>query len=143
MSEAMTPSWRLRERPLAPLAAVAVDGLASHLATRVLQLSDDELTALRGVAGENLLCVLGDEKQLPWIDGVTYLGRDPGAPALLLPVHHEPTVSVELFERTVLRRVASAATPLAVLHAPTRIWSLAAARPLERGRVKAWLEGGA
>jgi hypothetical protein len=64
------------------------------------------------VSGPDVLLVVGDE--LPWADGVVYLGRDPDAPKLLLPTTLMPEVPVDLFERALLHKFADAAAPLAV-----------------------------
>jgi MoxR-vWA-beta-propeller ternary system domain bpX5 len=71
------PSWRRREPPL-PYAAVAATGPA---ATRLAAATADRIAdgaALRATAGQGWLVVLGQPADLPWTDGVTYLGWDAG-----------------------------------------------------------------
>jgi hypothetical protein len=126
-----------RRAPLAPLAAAAQGPAARALAERLLARDDDALAALSGVASPDGIIVLGPAEALPWVDGVVYLGRDPEAPALLLPTALAPDAPPALLERAVLTRVAAA--PVAVLADPPALASLAAARPLDRARLRAWL----
>lgn len=149
-----------REPPLPASAAVATGAAATALAQRLLAESDQALAALRGLAGDRLLAVLGDERDLPWVDGVLYLGADPDAPRLLLPTALAPSVGVALYETAVLRHLTVAATaspaarglstaqfalltapPIAVLPPPhDAIFSVATAAPISRPRLVAWLE---
>ncbi len=130
-----------REEPLAPAAVVAIGLVAHALGEHLLQRSDEQLLAWTGVAGENVLIVLGAAESLPWVDGVSYLGRDPRAPRLLLPTNLQPDATlIELFEAAVIRRASELTPPLAVLVSPPRILSLAAALPIRRARLLAWLE---
>lgn len=124
-------SWVPREPPLAPCAAVGRGAVARLLAARLLHRSDEQLTELSGVAGDDLLVVLGPEAALPWCDGVSYLGRGPGAPALLVPTLLEPSVPAGLLERALVRRFPAAGTPLAVLLGPDQVVELGHARPLD------------
>jgi len=136
----MSVSIAFVSRPL-PLEAVAVSGIgevARRLAQRLLQLSNTDLSALRGVVGSEVLIVLGPATSLPWVDGVAYLGHDPAAPRLLLPTMLRPTVATDIFERAVLRR-APGPGPLAVLWAAVpRIVSVAEALPIDHDRLLAW-----
>jgi MoxR-vWA-beta-propeller ternary system protein len=133
-------AWRPRTRPLTP-AAVSATGPASHaLAARLLERDDEGLGRLRGVAGEGILAVLGEEEQLPWVDGAVYLGRDASSPALLLPTNREPLVPLPLLERAVLARLRDPYPPIALLATPPLILSAGLARPIHRGRLQTWLE---
>lgn len=179
MSAAIAVELVPREPPLAPLAAVATGAAARALGARLLLEPDERLARLRGVAGDGLLAVLGqargprrtrlaelaatddergddddedgDALELPWVDGVVYLGRDPAAPRLLLPTALRPAVPAELFEPAVLRHLERAsgaakrpAPPFALVpasvDAPPLIFSLAEARPISRARLSRWLE---
>ncbi len=145
-----------REPPLAPRAAVATGEVARALARRLLEEDDEALAALRGLAGPSLLAVLGEAEQLPWVDGVLYLGSDPEAPRLLLPTALRPSVAAGLYQSAVERhlqaRAASAASgssarplaaaiaaPLAVLPEPRWVFSMAEAASIQRARLAAWL----
>jgi MoxR-vWA-beta-propeller ternary system protein len=129
-----------REAPLAPVAALATGEAARRLARRLLAASDAELARLEGVAGPDLLAVTGAEADLPWVDGVHYLGRDPDAPALLLPTAARPVIPAPLLERALLARAPADGTPYAVLPAPLTLVPLGGARPVLRARLAAWIE---
>lgn len=130
-------AFRPRVVPLAPLAAAAQGRAARALAERLLARDDAALAALSGVASPDRLLVVGPVEALPWVDGVVYLGRDPQAPSLLLPTALAPDAPPALLERAVLGRALAA--PVAVLADPPALASLAAARPLDRARLCAWL----
>lgn len=133
-------AWRPRARPLAPVAAAAAGPASRALASRVLERDDETLARLRGIAGAGVLVLLGEEDQLPWVDGVVYLGRDSGSPALLMPTSREPLVPPSLLERAVLSRLRKPDTPVALLADPPLILSTGSARPVDRRRLQAWLE---
>lgn len=68
-------TWELREPPLACAAVVAIGDSALRLAAATssrLRLGD----AFSAAGGEGWLLVIGED--LPWADGVTYLGREEG-----------------------------------------------------------------
>ena len=132
-----------RSAPLAPLAVVAEGEAARRLALRVLTCPDGTMARLSGVAGRGLLVLLGAEADLPWVDGVRYLGRDPEAPALLLPTALALTAPLLLVERALLGAAKDAAPPYAVLLEPLRLVPLGGARSLERARLGAWLKSSA
>jgi hypothetical protein len=132
--------WRPRERPLVPCAVIASGEAAPRLASRVLERTNGELARLRGVAGDGLVLLVGDADDLPWVDGVAYLGRDAAAPSLLVPTSLEPSIAPALFERAVLARAARLVPPVAVLEAPPRLVSTADARALSRERLRAFVE---
>lgn len=139
MSAPVPVPWEPRAEPLAPLALAARGAAALALAHRLLGEDDARLAGWTGVAGDGLLLVLGAGDGLPWIDGGHYLGRDPQAPSLLLPLHRRPAVPLPLFERALLAR-GDAPLPLAVLADPSPCWaSAAAARPLSRRALAGWL----
>jgi hypothetical protein len=129
--------WTPRAEPLAPEAALGFDGAAEALARRLARAGDEALARLRGVAGDGVVAVLGVADDLPWVDGVEYVGRAPGAPSLLLPTQVAPSVPAALLERAVVARAGAA--PIAVSAARRRLVSLAGARPIDRVRLAAWL----
>jgi len=130
--------WGPREPPLPPCGLAARGEVARALAKKLLARPDDALASLRGVAGKGLLVLLGDAEDLPWEDGVVYLGRDEAAPSLLLPSHLAPRVSAALLERAFLARAPGA--PLAVLVEPPALVPAGSARQLARAALAAWLE---
>jgi hypothetical protein len=130
-----------RPTPLVPEATLAEGSAARRLARRLLCLEDGVLAQLSGVCAPEVLDVLGAEADLPWVDGVRYLGRDPSAQALFLPTALAPAVPLSLLERALLAAAAAGGAPLALLPEPLRVVPLGAARPVERARLARWLEG--
>lgn len=133
--------WRPRQTPLEPVGLAARGEAARRLARRLLRRDDETLCRLSGVAALELLVLLGEAAELPWVDGAVYLGRDAGAPSLLLPATREPSAPLPLVERALLARARPAGTapPYAVLLDPPLLASTVAARPIERPVLLAWL----
>jgi hypothetical protein len=129
--------WRPRALPLEPLAVAGVGPVALALGQRASRAEDATLDAWTGVAGPDVLVLLGTADSLPWVDGAVYLGREPLAPALLLPCALEPDVAPSLLERALLAGQGDA--PLAVLPASGMLVSVAAAKPVARASLAAWL----
>lgn len=128
-----------RAGSLDPVAVIATGPVARALAHRLLRLADADLTALRGVAGDGLIALMGGAATLPWVDGVVYLGCDADAPRLLLPTMLRPTVAADVFERAIARHAGRHASPWAILAAPPRVIPLGDALPVERAHVLRWL----
>lgn len=130
-----------RAEPLVPCAALALGADVDALAERVLRLPDSRLARLRGVAGRDFMLVCGSADDLPWSEGVRYLGRDPDAPALLLPTAVTLTVPLTLFERAIRRRMQEHArtepAPWAISFAPWLIIATGGAQAVSRARVLA------
>jgi MoxR-vWA-beta-propeller ternary system protein len=133
--------WHTREPPLEPVAAAATGPAARALALRLLAMPDERLAALSGVAGAELLLVLGAGDDLPWVDGAQYLGRDPEAPGLLLPTALRPAVPLPLVERAAMLRRRTAPMPAALVLDPPLLVPLEDARPVDRAVLRRWLEG--
>ena len=132
-------TWQPREFSLLP-AAVAARGEASlRLGRRLLQLSDESLGQLQGVAGKELIIVQGAAELLPWVDGVQYLGIDSGAPSLLLPTNYQPGLPANLVERALAAR-SQLPGMIAVLPHPLLLASMRDARPIVRATLSGWLE---
>lgn len=132
-------NWIARDTPLLP-AAVAAHGPASvRLARRLLQLPDESLAQLEGIAGQQLILVQGSEQQLPWVDGVQYLGVDPAAPFLLLPTNYRPSLPEAFVQRALLKK-AECSGRIAVLPVPLLLVPLNSARPVSRNVLTAWTE---
>ncbi|MBL8604222.1 MAG: hypothetical protein JNK72_20005 [Myxococcales bacterium] len=134
------PRWVPHEGALAPVAALAEGAAAGRLAQRLLEASEGQRGAWRGVAGEALVVVLGPS--LPWVDGVRYLGRPADAMELLVPTAERLDVPWALVARSLGRRDAVGPTPWALW--PRRdggvaLASVAAARPITRGALEAWV----
>lgn len=127
--------WVPREPPLVAGGVVGRGDVAVRLVERLLA---GDLADLEGVGGDGLVVVLGPQDRLPWVDGASYLGRDPEAPALWLPTRVSPTVPVDWLQGAVLR-ICPVGAPIAVLAEPSALVPLGAARPLVRARLEAWL----
>lgn len=143
MNDELVPiAWRPRSAPLEPVAMAARGEAARALAKRLLARSDEDLARLTGVAGQDLILLLGDAVLLPWVEGAAYLGRDARAPSLLLPTNREPTVPLPLVERALVARAGrqKADPPLAVLLDPPLLASVLEARPLIRRRLQLLLQ---
>jgi len=131
--------WRPRTAPLDPVGVAARGVAARALARRLLAREDKALARLSGAAAPDLLVVLGEAAELPWVDGAVYLGKDASAPTLLLPTTREPSVPLPLLERAFARTVA-APPPLAVLLDPPLVASTEAVRPILRATLERWLD---
>ena len=132
--------WNLRPEPLTPRGVAVRDHAALALARRLLTGRPEALARLQGVHAPGLLVVLGDEQELPWVDGSVYLGREAGANRLLIPTTLACSVSLPLLERALCRQVEAWQLPLAVLPAWNRIISLGAARAIAPETLTRWLE---
>jgi hypothetical protein len=127
-----------RSTPLSARAVVASDAVAKSLGRRLVQLDDGALKMLAAVGSDDLLVILGDESQLPWIDGVTYFGRDDSAPGLLLPTALAPSVPAPVLEAAI-RKLVPRSAPVVVMPSPTRLINCGAARAIDRDRLRAWI----
>lgn len=127
-------SWQTRFDALRPLAAIAFGAVAARgLQRRLLALPDEKLSVLQGVFAADLLFVAGAEENLPWADGVTYLGKErPGSP-LFVPTNLRPDVPYELFEKSLLLRF-ERLKPFAVV--ADKIVPVGEMRPVSRNVLK-------
>lgn len=130
--------WRPRFTPLVSVGVAARGAAATSLAHRLLR-DPDSLSHYKGVSAPGLLIILGEEKQLPWVDGVVYLGHDSQAPSLLFPTNLEPSVPAALLQRT-LAVVHDQSGPCALLLDPPSIVPLSEARTIARASLIKWLE---
>ncbi|MFO0658637.1 MAG: hypothetical protein U0165_02205 [Polyangiaceae bacterium] len=140
-SAGVTVSWVLREPPLEPAGCSAFEGAAIRLAERLLEIHSSDsarIERLSGVATPEALFVLGAAEDLPWCDGVAYVGRDPEAPALLLPTTHRPSVHPALLQQALLR-AGGGATRLLVRAVPPSIFPVDRAAPIARSLIERWL----
>ena len=119
--------WRAREVPLSPVAVVGRGEVASRLVDLVIERG----CSWHGVVGNGLIVVLGDD--LPWVDGVLYLGRAAGQPALLHDTRLEPDVPVAWIAKRLCGRGA-----IAWLQSPDLLVPLGAAAPFHAPALQAW-----
>ncbi len=128
-------TWRPRSLPRDVTALVAEGPAAAAVLHRLLALPDAALAALRGVADDRHVLLVGPASALPWVDGARYLGRAPDAPTLTLPTAQDPIVPLGLLARRVAPQ-----EPVALWPAPdgsTVVCPLGDARPLDRARLLA------
>ena len=127
--------WAVREPPL-PAAAVVGRGPARHaLIQRLLAYDDAHLARLQGVASPELVAVAADTADLPWVDGLVYVGQDQDAPSLWLPTTLRPDVPLDLLQRAILARAPASAAPVVVL--VDGLIPMGGARPVTRERLQA------
>jgi hypothetical protein len=131
-------TWRPRFTPLVPAGVAARGTAAASLAHRLLR-DPESLSHYKGVAAPGLLVVLGEEKHLPWADGVVYLGSDSEAPSLLFPTNLEPSVPAALLQQA-LAVVHRQRGPCALLLDPPAIVPLSEARTIAQSSLIKWLE---
>ncbi len=131
--------WNTRWPALEPCAVVGRGHVARALARRLLLLSEEELARLSGVAGEELIVILGAAEALPWVDGVLYLGKPAGAPLLLMPTHQMPSVPEELLQAALLARAGGEGTSIAALPESNSWVRIDGAQPLAREALERWL----
>ena len=118
--------WHPRDVPLEPVGALGRGPVAAALGRRVL----DAAPAYEGVVGDGLFVLLGPD--LPWVDGVTYLGRHPDAPALLLDTRLAPDLPASWL-------IARFGNPIVLL--PDLVVPLGELAPLHPPALQAWLAG--
>ncbi|MEL6349543.1 MAG: hypothetical protein AAFV53_40950 [Myxococcota bacterium] len=127
-------NWKPRTDPL-PAGAVLGEGEAAvRLVRRLLNGYRDNL---RGLAADDQVVIIGKTEDLPWVDGVQYLGKDPRAPALLLPTMLNTAVPISLVERALILRAQEGDLPLVVT--PSKVIACGNARPLDVEQLHRWL----
>ncbi|MGW8389896.1 bpX5 domain-containing protein [Pseudoduganella sp. HUAS MS19] len=134
----MAMQWLAQEAALAPAGAVAC-GRAAHALLRQLQLrSDAQRQGLRFVATADMLVLLGDAGQLPWVDGIRYCAASPEAPMLWLPTLLRPGLPVDLLQHRLLHEAGRG--PVLLWPEPSCFMPLDAAAPLDEAALQ-WLAG--
>lgn len=90
-------TWRPRQSPVEPQAAVAWGDVARRLHAKLLLIPDEHAARLQATANRDVLVVAaGVASDLPWVDGVEYAAADERAPGLWLPTSWEPGVPTDL-----------------------------------------------
>lgn len=129
-------AWSRRQEALAPAGLVA-EGAAMAALVRKLHLTGEEaLTRFTLVATRDMVILLGQAPDLPWVDGARYCAPDPQVQTLWLPTTMQPVLPPDL-----LRRSASAHAgdgPLLLWDDPEQFLPLAQARTITPGLL-AWL----
>lgn len=131
--------WTPRDCPLMPVAVAGRGETSLRLARRLLQLDDESLGQLEGVAGRQVIVVQGRSDLLPWVDGVQYLGVDAVAPSVLFPTNYQPSLPQELLA-SAFRIKLQAVGSIAVLPDPLLLVPMGNAQPVSRRTLAQWLE---
>ena len=130
--------WSARSPALPAVGAIARGEVAVATLAALLRLDDDALGALSGVRAQETVVILASSEgaELPWADGIVYLGVDPEAPALLLPARLRPSVHPQLLERAILSKMPPESAPVALSLPSGSLFGLACARPLSRPKLQ-------
>ena len=133
------PRFGRREVPLAATAVYAEGDAALALGRRLLQRLpvDDPPRVLGSVGAARWLLLVG--AALPWVDGAIWLGRDPGAPGLLLPTRSGPDMHPRLIEQALADRFVDLEPPLAVLPDQRLVLPAGRALPADADLLARWL----
>lgn len=137
MPEPLPIAWTSRAVPLPPAAVAARGAVSARLIERLRGLPDDRLARLEGGAADGLVLVAGPRDDLPWVDGVTYLGREPDAADLLVPTTREAAAPAALVEAALRARGALPAGPFAVLLDPLTLVPLGSLGRIDRAALGA------
>lgn len=137
MAEPFAITWSARAIPLVPAAVAARGPVALHLVERLRGLPDERLARLEGARANGLVVVAGPTLDLPWLDGVTYLGHEPDAADLLVPTTRQASAPAALVEAALRSRGALPAGPFAVLLEPLTLVPLGSLRRIDRAALGA------
>jgi len=125
-------TWKPRRTPL-ETTALAGSGVTKYIILeRLRRRTAAELDGLKIVSVDDYFVLFGEKSRLPWGSGGVYLGYDPTAPNLLMPVTLEPSLPMHLFEH-VLRSRLTGTKPdamLAVLPQPLQVMAAVDGRPV-------------
>lgn len=132
--------WSPREDPLVPLAVAACSAVLSRDTTlKLLKREDSELAKLQCIAGSGVLFILADENELPWLDGVVYLGQERNS-TIYIPTNLQASAPLPLLERALLAANPNLMAPIAVLSSVGRVLSLAKPFIPNREKLRSLLE---
>lgn len=130
-------SWATRsDSPLKPEIVVASGKLACHLLTKCLDFNEQRLAHIEGLSCADLVLLKSDE-DLPWIKGVSFLGRDALAPNIYIPTHLTANVPLPLLEKALLKK--TGVGPIAVLPVFHQLLPLDKLLNLDRQTINVWL----
>lgn len=96
--------WQTQEEAPLPAAAVAWQSAAQTLHAHLLALPEARQAALRMIASQDVLIVLGKNEDLPWFDGIAYAAPSRNEPELWLPTTRVPSVPQDLLYQALLGR---------------------------------------
>jgi hypothetical protein len=134
----MAMQWFVQEPALAPEGAVACGQAAHDLLRQLQSRSKEERNGLRFVATADMLVLLGDAGQLPWVDGIRYCAASPVAPMLWLPTLLRPSLPADLLQHRLLHEAGRG--PVLLWPEPACFMPLDTAAPLDEAAML-WLAG--
>jgi len=98
-------TWKTRQEPLTTTALAGYGVTKSIVMERLRRRSAQELEDLKIVLEADCFVLFGEKSKLPWASGGVYLGCDPDAPGLLMPVTLEPSLPIHIFEKVLRSRL--------------------------------------
>ncbi len=134
----MAMQWLVQEPALAPAGAVACGSAARDLLRQLQLRSHEQRGCLRFVATADMLVLIGDASQLPWVDGIRYCAASTEAPMLWLPTLLRPGQPVDLLQQRLLHEAGRG--PVLLWPEPPCFMPLDAAAPLDEAALQ-WLAG--
>lgn len=93
--------WLPLDKPLTPVGMIVLAAQRALLINTLINIDSERLLHLRGSFNQNVIIILGDERHLPWIPGVNYLGIEEGATNLLTPTHLTPNIPIDWLDRAI------------------------------------------
>jgi MoxR-vWA-beta-propeller ternary system domain bpX5 len=130
--------WIVREPPLEAAGLVAQGILQAPVARAIQEhfarcVEQQTLTALRICHGNDWLAVLGPVNELPWVDGVSYVGWDRN---LLMLTTLRPSLPTFLVERAIQLQVRSATHPITIVLPGRILLCEPSTRPIDGQRLR-------
>lgn len=129
-------AWNRRPEALAPAGMVAEGAGMAALVRKLHTASEDTLARFTLVTTRDMVILLGDGSQLPWIDGARYCAPDPLVQTLWLPTTMQPALPPDLLRRGASTRAGDG--PLLLWDDPEQFLPLDQARTITPALL-AWL----
>jgi hypothetical protein len=130
-----------RDTPLRASGVVAFGAHARSLARRVLASLEDTFADLEGVVGDDVIVFLGEETTLPFVDGVHYIGEEPGAHSVLVPTTHAPSVPVQWLDALLREQHVTLPVALVPRDEALHVIPLGLARKVDRAVLERFAKG--
>jgi hypothetical protein len=121
--------WVQRFPPLKPRMAVC-RGIAALRMARLLEERPQIIGQLRGAAAPGFFSVMGESGNLPWVNGVQYLGINDGVSEIYLPVNMVPEFDETLFCDVVKKKFQKGFNVLGIMINPFSVFSVVEAGEL-------------
>ncbi len=97
-------TWQPRTVPLIASAVFIPAHKSKRALQRLMQLDAEHLARLEGVICDLGMVILGDENELPWVDGCVYLAMDKHAPHLYISTLFEPSLPLALLDKALYKK---------------------------------------